>query len=739
MMRRMGLVMALAGSLPAVPPVAFAQSAPSDASPATGQSPQNSDALAEVVVTALRRETDIQKTPESMTAIQAESLSTFDKAAVADLVNLTPSLAYSGANAHMQINLRGVGLTLLQPGGEPGVAFYSDGVYLADPTAASVAFMDVDRIEVLRGPQPALYGRNAVGGAISVVSAPPTPVFGADLRVTGGDFGRADVDGYLSGPLGSSGVLARLSVQERHNRGFTPNLIAGTPGAPDRVNQTDSQAARLQLQTHVVGGGTVRLTGNYSHEDDNGPTSKVLPESYPQPAELLFGQRPTSDPNAVVSNYSLYRRRVWSLTVRYQQPLAGSTLTVIADTRRNGTTFGYDLDGTSSPVFLLDNDYLSSTQRSIEAYLSGGTGSRLEWLVGGTYLKVRQFGDVVVPGLYPLGFLTGDPAQDSVPFPATIDVGGTVHTSSWALYGDGTWGLTSWLKLRTGVRYSSDRKDAEEFLHFAGFDRTGPNAGRWGEWTGRAGLSATPTDHMLYYATVSRGYKSGAINLGAFQPSVNPELIDNFELGAKYTSPGRVFLASGDVFHAKYRDMQVVQVGAVNSILTNAARSTINGAELELTAVPLERFHVSATMSYLDAKFDEFTTADLRLGGAPVNAAGHPLPLVSKWQYGLGARYMQPLSSGSELQGDVHYAWRDQFNFTEFEDPLRSQKAYGLLDVALAWQSPSARWRTYVFVDNLTDERVIQSMNIVSPLLGTARVVDYQPPRTFGVGVEIHF
>ena len=748
-MRRISLVVLLAGSVPAIPQVALAQSrADAESTPgsqvadsaAQEQSPEETAALQEVVVTATRRETDIQKTPESMTAVRGDALSTFGKTAVSDLESLSPSLSYSDANAHMQINMRGVGLTLLQPGGEPGVAFYSDGVYVADPTAGSVAFMDVDRIEVLRGPQPALYGRDAVGGAISVVSAAPTQDFDADVRFTGGDYQRADVDGYLSGPLGSSGVLARLSVQEQHNDGFTPNLIAGSPGAPDRVNQTGTQAARLQLQTNVGGGGMVRVTGNYSHEDDNGPTSKVLPESYAQPAQLLFGQRPTSDPNAVVSNYSLYKRRVWSLTGRYEQPFGGgTTLTVIADTRRNNATLGYDLDGTSSPVFLLDDDYLSSAQHSLEAYLAGGTGSRFEWLVGGTYLKVRQFGDVVVPGLYPLGFLTADPSQDSVPFPATINVGGTVHTTSWALYGDDTLALTSWLKLRTGARYSSDKKEAEEFLDFAGSDTTGPNAGKWGEWTGRAGLEATPSGPVMYYATVSRGYKSGAINLGAFQPPVNPEILDNIEAGAKYTSPGRLFLASADVFHANYKDMQVVQVGAVNSILTNAAQSTIRGVEMELTAVPTARLQISATMAYLDAAFDNFMTADLRPGGTPVNAAGHPLPLVSKWQYGLGARYTQPLSAGGRLQADLHYVWRDKFNFTEFEDPLRSQGAYGLLDLALAWDSPSGRWRTSVFVDNLTNERVIESMNIVSPLLGTARVVDYLPPRTFGVSVEIHF
>jgi len=718
-------------------PNAFAQNLPDSNGSANGGSSAKSDALDEIVVTALRRETDIQKTPESMTAVQAESLSTYGKTAISDLENLVPSLNYSDANAHMQLNMRGVGLTLLQPGGDPGVAFYDDGVYVADPTAGSVAFMDVDRIEVLRGPQPALYGRDAVGGAVSVVSAAPTSDLSADLKLTGGDFGRADVDGYVSGPLGSSGILGRLSVQEQHNNGFTPNLIAGTAGAPGRVNQTDTQAARLQLQS-PVGTGTVRVTANYSREDDNGPTSKVLPESYQQPAQLLFGARPTSDPNAVDSNYALYKRRVWSLTGRYEQPFSGAKLTVIADTRGNNTIYGYDLDGTTAPVFLLDNDYLTSSQHSIEAYLSGGTGSKFEWLFGGTYLKIRQFGDVVVPGLYPLGFLTGNPAQDSVPFPATINVGGTVQTVSSALYGDGTLALTDWLSLRTGVRYSSDKKHAEEFLDFAGSDTAKPNAGSWGAWTGRIGLAAAPTDGVLYYFNVARGYKSGAINLGAFQPPVKPEFIDNYELGAKYTSPGRWFLIDADIFHAKYTDMQVVQVGAVNSVLTNAAQSTINGSELELTIVPLERLHISASAAYLHAIFDNFTTGDLRLGGPPVNVAGNPLPLVSKWQVGLGMQYTQPLAAGGQLQGDVHYAWRDKFYFSEFNDPLRSQGAYGLLDMSLAWQSPTGRWRLFAFVDNLTNKLVIESMNVVSPLLGSARVVDYLPPRNFGVGVEIH-
>lgn len=706
---------------------------------AAAQDTSEETASDELVVTALRRGTDIQGTPETMSVVRGEELTTYGRADVSDLANIAPGMAFSEANAHMQVFIRGVGHTLLQPGGDPGVALYSDGVYVADVSAASVAFLDVERIEILRGPQGALYGRNAVGGAINVVSASPTNDFSASLRATVGDFGRAEFDGFASGPIGDTGALARFSFQSRSNDGFMRNLIAGTPGAPDRVNQNDNIAVRLQSLWPVGDGGELRLIANYAVEDSVGPTSKILPESFAQPAELLFGLKPTADPDAVESNYALFERDVWSLTGRYQARLGGADLIIVADTRENDTTFGYDLDGTPAPVFLLANDFLRSDQWSVEAYLAGGTGTRFEWLLGATYLNIHQDGDVVVPGLYPLGFLTGNPADLSTPFPATIDVGGTVDTTSWAIYADGRFALNDWVRVRTGIRFSDDEKDANEFVSFAGFAAAGPKAGEWSEWTGRLGLEATPSESLLLYANIARGYKSGAINLGAFQPPVDPELVTNYELGFRYTSPHHRLLVNGAVFQADYTDMQVVQVGAVNSILTNSAASTITGAELEVIAALTDHLRFSGSVAYLDAAFDEFLTADLRLGGVAVNAAGHPLPLASEWQIGVRGEYVHPLSSGAELQFNADYAWRSEFNFSEFIDPLRAQDAYGIFDIAAAWQSPNARWRVFAFGNNITDETAIQSMNIVSPLLGSARVADYIAPRTYGIGVQLNY
>lgn len=697
------------------------------------------DAIETVTVTALKRGTNIQKTPESMTAVSADTLSTYGKVEVSDLAGLVPSLSYTNANANMQIFIRGVGQTILQPGGEPGVAFYSDGVYIADVTSANVAFMDIDRVEILRGPQGALYGRNAVGGAVTVVTAAPTSQFSSSARATLGNYGRADFSGFLSGPLGDAGVDGRLSFQIEHNNGFMKNLNAGTPGAPDRVNQTDTQAARLQFAIPVGANGKLRLIANYAHEDDNGPTSKILPESFAQPAELLYGLKPTSDPNAVESNYSKFRRKVWSFTGNYTQAIGSTVLTMIADTRGSSTIFGYDLDGTPAPVFLLKNDAFSSWQSSAETYLAGGSGTRFQWLVGASYLKIKQNSAVIVPGQYPLGFLTGDPAQNNIPFPATINVGGVVKTTSWAGYGDGTFAITDWLKLRGGVRYNVDKKTAIERLSFAGFANTAPNRGKWSEWTGKGGLELTPNDDTLVYVTFSRGYKAGAINLGAFQAPVDPEFVNNYEAGAKYTSPDHRLLLNGNVFLAKYTNMQVTQVGALNSVLTNAGKSTIKGVEIEATAVPLDELQISANLSYLDAQFDKFKTADLRLGGTPVDAAGHPLPMVSKWQFTLRGQYGIPLESGARIQLNADYAWRSRFNFSEFVDPLRSQGSYGMLDIAASWQSPDRHWRVFGIVRNLTDARAIESLNIVSPLLGTARVADYFPPRNFGIGVEFTY
>ena len=303
---------------------------------ATGAAAQDGSAAAEVepdeiIVTAERRSTSVQDTPLALSVLDGDKLRQGGNQGLTELAQQVPSLSFAQSFGIAQIFIRGVGNNFFSPGGDPGVATYADGVYLSDQEATAVAFLDLERIEVLRGPQGALYGRNATGGAVNLVSAAPTDSFEGRVGVQLGDFGRVQGDAVLSGPLGG-GITARASVQYRRLDGFTRNELAGTPGARDRGDAEDSLGGRLQLAV-PVGAGSLLLTATGYTQDDAGPALKILADPFPQPAEFLFGVRPSTAPRSFKSEGAENRRELWSVTARLEQPIGGAELVVIADTR----------------------------------------------------------------------------------------------------------------------------------------------------------------------------------------------------------------------------------------------------------------------------------------------------------------------------------------------------------------------------------------------------------------------
>lgn len=707
------------------------------AAPAMGQEATNAQAQpddgGDIVVTAERRETSLRDTPAAITAISPGTLAKTGGEDLADLAAVAPSLYFSQNFGITQIFIRGVGNNFFAPGGDAGVALYADVVYLSDQEATTVAFLDLQRIEVLRGPQGALYGRNATGGAVNLISARPEAEFGGRLAARVGDFGRREADGFLTGSVGD--LRARASFQYRRLDGFARNELAGTPGAPDRLDAENSFAGRLQLELPTASGGSLRLIANGFTQDDNGPALKILPDSTPQPAELLFGVRPSAARRALKSEFAQNRRDTWSVTSVLKQPIGGATLNVIADYRENDRRIGYDQDGTERDVSrtVLDT---TSDQRSIEAYLTGESSS-FNWLIGANYIDFRQTRITSVDTLIPAAFL--DPTLPAtVPIPVQFEGGGTLRSRAWAAYADGSYALTSTLRARLGIRYSRDRKRADEVLQFFGL-RTGRTQKSWGEWTGKASLDWKPAENTLVYGSVSRGFKAGALNVGAFTPAVDPEIIINYEIGAKAQLLDKSLDLSLAAFISDYRDLQIVQVGPISQILANAADSSIRGVELEATLRPAPGLSLSAIGSYLDAKFNQFSSTDQRRGFATFDLRGNQLPLVSRWQAGLTASYEARLDDGSVLSLNGAVQARSKYFFTEFNTRDARQSGFARIDLGAFWTLPGNRLSVSAFVRNVTGIRVIGSLSIVSPLLGSVRVASLEPPRYFGFGLNYLF
>lgn len=708
---------------------------------ATGAAAQNSDTAAtavgepqpeEIIVTAERRSTSIQDTPLALSVIDGDKLRQGGNQGLTELAQQVPSLSFAQSFGIAQIFIRGVGNNFFSPGGDPGVATYADGVYLSDQEATAVAFLDLERIEVLRGPQGALYGRNATGGAVNLIAAAPTDDLEGRVGLQLGDFGRVQGDVVLSGPLGG-GITARASGQYRKLSGFSRNELAGTAGARKRGDAEESFAGRLQVAA-PVGAGRLLLSANGYTQNDAGPALKILADASPQPAQLLFGVRPSADPRSFKSQGAENRREVWSVTGRLEQPIGGAQLVVIADTRGSDRLITYDQDGTERTVSTttLDTD---STQSSVEAYLQGTSG-RLDWLAGANWLRFRQTRATLVDGLLPGAFL--DPSLPvTFPFPFAFAGGGTVTTEALAAYADGKLALSDRFALRIGGRYSDDTKRASEFLTFLAPTITGRQRDSWGEWSGKAGIDFTPSDDVLIFASVARGFKSGALNVGAFTPPVDPEINVTIEAGARLSGPGWTFNLTG--YASDYSDLQIVQVGPVSQILANAASAKINGIEVEASVKPAPGLTLGLSGSWMDAEFGSFISTDQRRGFQAFDVSGNALPLTSRWQSTVSAQYRADLAGGSRIDFNGSMQWRSEYFFTEFNTADARQGGFARFDLGAVWTSADGGWAVNVFARNLTDQRVLSSLAVVSPLLGSVRVASLEPPRHFGVGLERRF
>ncbi len=709
---------------------AQAGSAPAASQPAASQE------LGEVVVTAEKRTTNVQRTPDAITALSGRAMALRGQTSLNDLAASVPNLSFTSNAGASQIYIRGVGNTVLVPGADPGVAFYQDGAYVSDQWAANVGFYDEERIEVLRGPQGSLYGRNATGGAVNVISAPPTARFEGQVGVVAGDYGDRESEGFLSGPLGDSGVLARFSYSLNAHDGYTPNLLAGTPGAPDRVDDLSTQAFRLQFVVPVGASGSLKVIGSFFNEDDNGPTEKVLYDPN-LPSQLLFGLSPNRDPRTVASQIANLKRRVYSLTTQYDQSLGSANLTIIGAYRKGRLDQVSDLDGTAAPQ-AVDGLLTNSDDYDIDARLASDGARRFSWIVGATYVNFRQSRLQDFEGFLPLGYVApGQPLN--IAYPLSFQLGGALKSQSVAAYLDTHYRLTDKLTLAAGVRITSDSKQVNEFQVFNGALVQDAPSKTWSSPSAKVGLEYQADPDLMIYANLARGFKSGAIAVGGFTTPARPEIVDNAEVGAKSTFwDDRVQLDVAG-FISAYQDMQVFQVGYLTAVLTNAARATIGGAEVEARVKPAPGLSLDGSFGFDDATYGSFVSPDLRHGLPAVNVAGNQLPIVSKYQVHLGAEYDHAIGDGFLGTVRVDYAWRDKYYFTQFNTPDAMQGAYGEVGLSASLSPANGRWRLYAYGLNLTNQTTINAMTIVSPIIGSSRQVNLNPPRRFGVGLTFNF
>jgi iron complex outermembrane receptor protein len=697
----------------------------------------------EVVVTATRRSESIIKVPTAISAYDTSRLREEQIVALSDLTARTPNVQISSFSDKANITIRGIGNgNLTQAGGEPGVAVSSDGVYLGQSILALTSFLDLSRVEVLRGPQGTLFGRNATGGAVNLIPNLPTATasYGADLSF-GVDPTLVRSTGFVSGPLSADGaLLARIAFTQNYNEGFTRNLASSSPFHLDGVNNA---AVRGQLQWKPSDGFDVRLLAEYQTIDDPGPASFLLGNPANIPYVTPFGPAPIQGANAGDPEHrEIYvthgQRNLDSSTVNLTTnwSIGGGNLKALASYNR--TTQRNEFDGDGTVVDFTSSKFRDSVnQYYAEAIYTSDPAEAFTYTLGANYYHEHLTQYIQVPH-----------SQITQLLGITFTAFGTVETESYAAFGHAEYVVGNF-KAFGGLRYSWDEKKVPfESNNFVGV-RSNASAS-WDKLTYEAGVSYDFSPSITGYAKYATGYKSGGYVLASGQPEFDPETNINYEVGLKGRFLDGALQANLSAFHMDYKDLQVNQVLFVTVGVTNAARATVDGVEFETVLRPTPALRIEGSGSWLDAKFDEFLTADAARPTGPgcktdpvtkictFDLAGNALPGAPRYTASVAVYYDVPFAKGT-VTPSVRYSWKSKIYFSEFNIPISSQGSAGKLDLFLNYKSDNDRWTASLFALNATDKLVRSNVTVVSTGLASMALGKFQPGRQVGASIGYRF
>ena len=732
--------------------------------------------VGEIVVTAERRAEDVQQVPIAITALQGGALDSEGIVGFADLSQRVPSLRFGAGvtGGENVITMRGVGSQNTTPGGDSPVAYNVDGVYLQRTTAIDPEFYDISRIEVLRGPQGTLYGRNSVGGSINVITNKPTDTFQASVDGLYGNYDTRIFRGFISGPLFSSGdlkVAGRLTAVRALHSGYSTNLSTA-PTATHNEDAQDYTMVRGQLKIDIGSDVDLLLMASTSQGKDPAAFNVAWWETparfvggeqgIPQGSACDFSTKASFNPRVFchdAPDTASNRVNLFAATLNWQLPFA--QLTSVTAYGISHVSQLSDGDGSNLPIAIGAPWTLRQSQFSQEFRLASREGpSPIKWLAGFIYFYANNFEDF---GYRDTGF------NDIFPIPGGFDEftflsHGFTKTQSWAPFGQVDLDLarTSMgipLTVTAGLRYTHDRKYGYNYLDFelpvfCGGPCAivqGPYSASWGQVTGKFGLNYKVTDRLMVYASASRGYLSGG-NIIGLAHVYGPETLWSYEAGVK----SRFWDDRLQIDMAGYREsisgLQVFVQSSTQSGINNVNGTTyVNGLETEITVVPVDNLRLNAAITLTDAKYGSYITTDTRFGGAgpgcdPVtklcNFQGRELNQSPPYTVDLGAEYTFHTALGTITpRVDAFFSGRVQFLPDNF--PTSTQMAYHETNLHLTWLSIDRRLKVEGFVNNIENANVISNDGLQSISLGQQGLEPdnfvYYPPRTYGVRVGVNF
>ncbi len=742
---------------------AFAQDNPEDG---------NARQLEEVMVTARKQTESLQDAPISISAFSGQGLEDRGALKLIEIENFTPNLtfqnnpSFGGASSAAAIYIRGIGQKEFLPTVDPGVGLYVDGIYIARSVGAILDLVEIEQVEVLRGPQGTLFGRNSIGGAINITTKKPDDQLYGKFEGTLGTDQLQNFKAVANVPLADN-FFSRFSIASMQQDGYVDRPYDGKDLGDD-----DTVSARAAFRWDASDGLEVNLSLDYTKDRENGPAITLLGINYGDPVD------PQTPPMATIHNVGANIAAGGPPIPCIIPPLTGTINTavpgcydnryVVGDHLNMGTApsfsetdlfataltlnwmlsdelefrsltgyrdlesdFGRDGDGSPFRVsqFL---DALQQTQFTQEFQLLGNSmDHRLNWILGAYYFK--EDGD----------------NKNTLDFTVSNFVsGGAFDNKSLALFAQAGFDLTDRLTFTAGLRYTDETKKflPDQYIiqnYFAGsghpqLDAPFMQAGSrvlplvektesYTETTPMLNLRWQTSDDLMLYATYAEGFKSGGFSQRVFPPQVagftapagtpdvdlipsfKPEFVDSYEAGFKFSNADNTLRLNGAAFFTNYDDFQIQVFTSVAPVTKNAAEVEIKGGELELLWLPADNWQLEAGVGVVDAKYSKIDSSQTLVDKS------NELERVPDLT--VNAAISRDLNFADKGTGMVRLDWsyRSDFYMDTFNTELIHQEAYGLLNASVSWRSPSERYQLILGGKNLTDERYM-----ISGIIGDA-------------------
>lgn len=706
--------------------------------------------LEEIVVTAQKRAESLQDVPLAVTAFSGDELTNFGVTNTQQLQQVTPSLLFSNRGSISQPRIRGVGTTLSLLGLEPSIALYVDDQYYSRNIGYVMELPDVERIEVLKGPQGTLYGRNATGGAIRVVTKDPAREFGGKVTLSGGNYDYIGGTIYVEGGL-SETLRGSFSTAVKDRGGYANNLA---PDAKD-VDDLNVQMYRGKLVWDMTDNFTAKLAIDYTDKNDTQGIETFDVSTGGLNTPRIFRLPAGSDRDDVYNDFD-DNAKIETFNSQLRLDISFDNMDLVSITTYQDFTgeANGDFDASAAPILhTFSEENVESISQELQL-LSTGEGS-LEWLLGAFYLD--SDGDFQL--FIDRSFLAavGFPVPPVAPLPRA-----DLKTEAWAIFGQATWNFNDQWAVTVGGRYSEEEKDITSSSPlFAPFGGQISRGDKWTEFTPKVTLEYN-TDVALYYFTYSKGFKSGGFEYPLLPNSktIDPEILDMYELGIKADLADDTLRVGASFYYYDYKDLQLnrnAQTGpggvAISVPVDNAGDAEVFGLDVDITWLAADALTFTGGFTWLDTEYTSFPDAvaaawNPNVPPAPFpsilnlayDASGDELVRAPEFAAFVSMEYMFKIGNGATMPLNFSYSYKDKFDWNLISDlpiavtELRND-SISLVNARLSYVPPSERWSVSMWVNNLTDEDYFDEVvEFATGVRATGGA-----PRTFGGDISINF